>query len=222
MQGREKHTFPRFISLPMTIFLWALLALFIAAGVLVWGEQVPTYTTTQGIVVVQPTTQPSGKVVPTTGKQVPAMETVVPTTGKQVLAMGTVVPAIGRLAPETGKPIPPTAMGIFFFPPARVNIVHVGMPIRLHVGPSGVQLSSQIASIEPHAMSPIALRSRFHLENYPLLIAQPAAVVIVKLNSAFAAAYAGSMLTADIQVGSQSLISLLPGVGNLFKGGRAR
>jgi len=203
MQGREKHTFPRFISLPITIFLWTLLALFIVAGALVWGEQVPTYTTTQGIVVVQPTTQPSGKVVSTTGKQ--------------VLAMGTVVPTIGKPVPAMEKLMSSTVMGIFFFPPARVNILHVGMPIRLHVGPSGAQLSSQIASIEPDAMSPIALRSRFHLENYPLLTAQPASVVIVRLNSASAAAYAGSILTADVQVGSQSLISLLPGVGNLFK-----
>jgi hypothetical protein len=195
MQGREKHTVPRFISLPITILLWALLALFLIAGALVWGEQVPRYAVTQGIVVVESATQPSGKSVPATKKQVPV-------TGKSV--------------PMTGKTIPPTAMAVFFFPPAQVHNLHVGTFIRLHVGSSDPQFSNHIAAIEPGAMSPVALRSLFHLENYPLLITQPVAVVKVKLDPAFATAYAGSTLTADVQVGSQSLISLLPGVGSLF------
>jgi len=205
MQGREKHTFPRFISLPITILLWTLFALFIAAGVLVWNEQVPRYAITQGVVVVESATQPSGKSVPVTGKSVPV-------TGKSVPAIGKSVPAIGKSVLATGKPILPMAMAIFFFPPAQVHNLHVGMPIRLHVGPSDKQFSNQIAGIEADAMSPVILRSLFHLENYPLLITQPAAVVMVKLDPAFATAYAGSTLTADVQVGSQSLISLLPGV----------
>ena len=53
MEGREKHEIPRFISLPITILLWALLALFVAATLVVWSEQVPIYETTQGIVTAQ-------------------------------------------------------------------------------------------------------------------------------------------------------------------------
>jgi hypothetical protein len=108
------------------------------------------------------------------------------------------------------------AMAVLFFPPAQVHTLHIGTPIHLHIGPSDKQLNNKIASIEPNAMSPVALRSLFHLENYPLFITQPVAVVMVKLDPAFATAYAGSTLTADVQVGSQSLVSLLPGVGSLF------
>jgi hypothetical protein len=202
MQGREKHTVPRFISLPIMILLWALLALFLVSGALVWSEQVPRYATTQGIVVVESATQSSGKQVPATGKQVPVTGKSVPATGKQV--------------PVMGKAMLPTAIAVLFLPPAQVNNLHIGTPIRLHVGPSAQQINSQVTSIEPSAMSPTVLHSLFHLENYPLSITQPVAVVMVKLDPAFATAHAGSTLTADVQVGSQSLISLLPGVGSLF------
>src|SRR5258708_4614072 len=78
IEAREKHEFPRFVSLPITVLLWALLTLFVVATVLVWSEQVPIYATTQGIVVVQSATQPSGKSEPATGKSVPATEKPVP------------------------------------------------------------------------------------------------------------------------------------------------
>jgi len=209
MQREEKHTLPRFISLPITIFLWTLLALFLAAGALVWSEQVPTYATTQGIVVVQSAAQPSGKSASVTGGQIPV-------TGKQIPATEKSAPTIGKQVPATEKPILPISIAVFFFPPAQAQNLHAGVPVRLHVGPSGPQFSSQIIGIEPGVMSPMALRSLFHLENASLPITQPSAVVIVKLNPAFATMYAGSTLTADVQVGSQSLISLLPGVGHLL------
>ena len=107
-------------------------------------------------------------------------------------------------------------MAVFFFPPAQAQNLHAGTPVRLHVSPSGPQFSSQIAGIESGAMSPEALRALFHLGNVSLPITQPSAVMVVKLNPALATAYAGSTVTADLQVGSQRLISLLPGVGSLL------
>jgi len=189
MEGRQKHEFPRFVSLPITILLWTLLALLVAAVALVWSEQIPMYVTSQGIVIVHSATQPS---------------------------KGKPVPVAGKSAPASGKPVPSTAMAVFFFPPAQAQKIYVGEPVRLDVGSSGPQFSSQIASIEPSAMSPEALRALFHLENASLPITQPSTVVVVKLNPAFATAYAGSTVTANLQIGSQRLISLLPGVGSLF------
>jgi len=204
MQGREKHTFPRFISLPVTILLWTLLILFLVVGAWVWGEQVPTYVTTQGIVVVQSATQPSGKSASVTRKQVSA-------SGKSVPTMVKSASVTGKQAPVTEKSISPVAMAIFFFPPAQARNLHAGVPIRLAVSLSGPQVNSFITSVEPGVMSPDALRSHFHLENVSLPITQPSTVVIVKLDPAFAKTYAGSTLNAYVQVGSQSLISLLPG-----------
>jgi hypothetical protein len=45
MQSREKDTLPRFISLPIALFLWALLGLLLVVGLLAWYEQIPTYAT---------------------------------------------------------------------------------------------------------------------------------------------------------------------------------
>src|SRR5437763_9090596 len=100
MQREEKHTLPRFISLPLTIFLWTLLVLFLVVGLLVWSEQVPTYATTQGIVVVQSATQPSAKVAPVPGTKIPAT------------ANGESAPTVGKQVSGTKKPIPSTAVGI--------------------------------------------------------------------------------------------------------------
>ena len=258
MQGREKHTAPRFISLPIMSLLWAVLVLFLVSGAFVWSKQVPVYATTQGIVVVESATQSSGKSVSATEKSVSTTEKSVSATEKSVSATekagsatwksgsateksgsatwksvstteksvsatekpvsatGKQVPVIGKQVPVMGKTILPTAMAILFLSPAQVKNLHIGTPVRLHVGPSDQQPNHRITSIEPGAMSPEALRSLFHLENYPLFITQPVAVVTVKLDPAFATAHAGSTLTADVQVGSQSLISLLPGVGSLF------
>jgi hypothetical protein len=195
MEGREKHEFPRFISLPITILLWTLLALFVAATVLVWSEHVPTYVTTQGIVVVQSAAQPSSKSVSTTGKS---------------------VSVTGKSAAATGKLVPTTSMVVFFIPPVQVQNLQTGTSIRLNIGSSSQQINSQITSIEPGVMSPAALRSLFHLENTSLSITQPSMVVEVKLDPVLATTYAGSVVTANLQVGSQRLIALLPGVGGLF------
>jgi hypothetical protein len=195
MEGREKHEVPRFISLPITILLWALLTLFVAATLVVWSEQVPIYATTQGIVIAQPAAQSSGK-------SVPASEKSTSVTGKSALT--------------TVKPAPATIMAVFFFPPTQAQHLHTGLPITLNVSSSGQQIKSQLTGIVPGVMSPAALNSLFHLGNIPLSITQPSVVAVVKLDSTFATKYAGSVVTGKLQVGSQRLISFLPGVGSLF------
>ena len=195
MEGREKHEIPRFISLPITILLWALLTLFVAATLVVWSEQVPIYETTQGIVIAQSAAQPSGKPVSASGKSTSV-------TGKSALM--------------TGKPVPAIIMAVFFFPPVQAQHLHMGLPISLNIGSSGQQIKSQITSIMPGVMSPTALSSLFHLGNIPLAITQPSIVAVVKLDPTFATKYVGGVVTGKLQVGSQRLISFLPGIGSFF------
>lgn len=304
MQGREKHEFPRFVSLPITILLWVLLVLFVAATMLVWSEQVPTYAAVQGIVVVQPATQvevqPTAQpaiqptIEPTAQPVVqpaieptaqPVMQSAAQSVTQQPLRKSVPVTkklrsttskpawAIRRSASETERPTPvieesasPTAMSIsameeslspaekpargmeefvsvaerpmpmmeksgsvtekpsipttvmvvLFFPPAQAQNLYAGMAIGLNINASGRHITSQITKIVPGAMNPAALRSLYHLENTPLSITQPAIVVVAKLEEALATTYAGSQVTATLQVGSQRLISFLPGIGGLF------
>ncbi len=51
MQSRDKDTLPRFISLPLALFLWILLGLLLVVGLLAWYEQVPTYISGRGTVL---------------------------------------------------------------------------------------------------------------------------------------------------------------------------
>jgi len=51
MQNRQKDTLPRFISLPIALFLWALLGLLLVVGLLAWYEQVPTFISGNGVVL---------------------------------------------------------------------------------------------------------------------------------------------------------------------------
>lgn len=51
MQNQEKSSYLRLIPLPITIFVWLLLALFIVAGYFVWDEEIPTYVSAAGLVV---------------------------------------------------------------------------------------------------------------------------------------------------------------------------
>jgi hypothetical protein len=263
MQGREKHEFPRFVSLPTTILLWVLLALFVVATILVWSEQVPTYVATQGIVViqyaaqpavqptaqsvtqptVQPTTQPTAQPAPaarrlvsatrksvwvirksalTVQRPTPAMEELASITEKptpvseESASAGGPVPATQKSASVAQQPIPTIGMAVFFLPPVQAQSLHAGMPINLNISSSGQHINSQITNIVPGVMTPAALRSFFHLENISLSITQPSRIVVVKLDNALATRYVGSLVTANLQVGSQRLISFLPGIGGLF------
>jgi hypothetical protein len=51
MQSRDTDTLPRFISLPVALFLWILLGLLLVVGGLAWYEQVPTYASGNGVVL---------------------------------------------------------------------------------------------------------------------------------------------------------------------------
>src|SRR2546429_475543 len=51
MQSRDKDSLPRFISLPIALFLWILLGLLLVVGGLAWYEQIPSYVSGNGVVL---------------------------------------------------------------------------------------------------------------------------------------------------------------------------
>ncbi|MBV9616935.1 MAG: hypothetical protein JO031_15890, partial [Ktedonobacteraceae bacterium] len=50
IQNREKDVLLRILPLPMAVFLWVLLSIFLMAGLFAWNERIPTYTNGAGIV----------------------------------------------------------------------------------------------------------------------------------------------------------------------------
>lgn len=51
LRNMEKDVFPRFVSLPTFLFLWAIVTLFILLGGYAWNTQVPTYVKAPGVFV---------------------------------------------------------------------------------------------------------------------------------------------------------------------------
>src|SRR5690242_12313117 len=50
-QGRDKNVLLQFVTPPVFVFLWCLLALFISAGIVAWLGHVPVYATGVGVVL---------------------------------------------------------------------------------------------------------------------------------------------------------------------------
>jgi hypothetical protein len=118
-----------------------------------------------------------------------------------------------KLAPAYGE-----AVAVVFLPPDRSAQVRVGLPADVQIGSTGVHLRGTIAKVEPGIMSPDAARTSYRLDGAgALLMTQPSVVVIVRLGTTLSAtAYAGSLVTAKVEIGSQRLLALLPGLGEFL------
>ena len=129
-----------------------------------------------------------------------------------VLAWQTHVPtyalASGVLVQQPGG----GTMAVVFVPASPPPAVQVGQPVTVRLAVTGRQLNATIATVEPGVMTPEAARTQYQLTgNLMLVITQPSVVVTVNLGSAvLAALFAGSSLSAQVQVNSRSVISLLP------------
>ena len=117
------------------------------------------------------------------------------------------------LQPEDGAMV-----AVVFLPPDQSAHMRVGLPVNVQIGSAGVHVQSTIAKVEPGITSPDAARKRYGLDSAgALLITQPSIVVIIRLGTALpATSYAGSLLTAEVEIGSQRLLALLPGLGKFL------
>ncbi len=110
----------------------------------------------------------------------------------------------------TGEPF-----AVVFLRPEQTAQVRVGQPAGVQIGSTDRQVPGTIVRLEPGTMSPAVIRSRYRLDGAGApLVTQPAAVMLVRLDSALPGpAYAGTLVTARVAVGSQRLLALLPGLG---------
>jgi hypothetical protein len=90
--------------------------------------------------------------------------------------------------------------------------------VQLHVGSSDQLANASITSVASMSLSPDEIRRQYHLDGtLSLLVTQPAVAVEVKLDSApFTSQYLGSVVTAQVQIGSQRVLSVLPFVGPMI------
>jgi hypothetical protein len=111
---------------------------------------------------------------------------------------------------------------VAFFPPESQSEMRAGQKLSLKLDPAGPPLVITIAAIEPGILSPADARKKFNLDDATARTYQsPATIVIARLGKPSktlpASAYQGVVVEAQVQIGSQRLITLLPLVGRLFE-----
>ncbi len=162
LQRREQDILPHTVSPPFFTYAWIVLVLLVAAGVIAWSADVPTFTTASGVVTAQATPQ-------------------------------------NRDATQA----------LIFFPSANAPKLQPGETIQLQIGANGPTSTSKITSVVPGIVSPTDARARFRLDNAAAqTITEPSIVAVVGLDQNFPARkYAGTTVSAQVQIGSHSVIS---------------
>jgi hypothetical protein len=102
-----------------------------------------------------------------------------------------------------------SAQALVFFPTADAAELRAGLPITLQLGSSGPSISSTITQVVAGTVSPSDARKTYALDaGEAEVITEPSKVVIVSLDkSVSASAYAGTTVSAKVQVGTHSVLS---------------
>lgn len=109
-------------------------------------------------------------------------------------------------------------MGVVFLPAEAADQVRVGQHASLRIGSSELQVQGMLSEVSAGPLSPEAARKTYGLDGAAaLLITGPATVATVSLTTPLpASTYAGSVVEASLEVGSQRLVALIPGVRDLL------
>ena len=107
---------------------------------------------------------------------------------------------------------------VVFLPASAASSLRAGQPIQVQVGSTGPHLTSTISAVGPGIIGPDKARQDFALGSAASqIITEPSVVVTIRLGTAFSVqSYAGSIVHAQVQVGTQSVLSLLQGLSNLI------
>jgi hypothetical protein len=101
---------------------------------------------------------------------------------------------------------------VLFVAPDQANSARAGQPVQLRLGSSGTSVLGAIAKVERGIVGPDEARARYRIQGGPDVLTQPSTAVIVRLRRELSTArYGGSHVTAQIDVGRQRLLGLLPG-----------
>lgn len=103
-------------------------------------------------------------------------------------------------------------VAVLFLSPNQLTNLHMGQPALVSIGPTPINVSGTVERVDPTIISPDQARSRFNLQGgLAQVITGPSITVIISIGLAASnQIYAGSLCNAQIQTGSQSVLSLLP------------
>jgi hypothetical protein len=128
------------------------------------------------------------------------------------------VPAVVVALPEVARSAHPPHAVIAFVSPAQLAKVQVRQPLHLtfSVATATFHLDATISAVEPRAWSAATLRRRFALAGSVVrAFAGPVGLVIATLppgpDGASARIATGQLISADLAIGSRSLLGLISG-----------
>jgi hypothetical protein len=110
------------------------------------------------------------------------------------------------------------SIGVVFLPAGPTTTVQVGESVQIQIGANSPQIQGSVMEVESDIMSPDSTRKQFQLEGAnSYLVTQPSLILLVRFHTTVSAkTYAGSSLSAQIEVGSQRILSQLPWIGQLI------
>lgn len=121
-----------------------------------------------------------------------------------VYAPGVAVITRGVCAPETACKL----MLVALLPPEYLPQLHTGQTMYLEQTGSSERLRVSVTAVEPAVESPGAIRSRFGIDkSLAPVVDRPVAVAIAGWNGADV--YSGSVLPAQVELGSRRILSLI-------------
>jgi hypothetical protein len=110
-------------------------------------------------------------------------------------------------------------MAVLFLSPKQLTDLHIGQPALVSIGPTPINVPSAVEHVDSAIISPNQARSRYNLQGgLAQVITGPSITVTLFIGPAASnQMYAGSLCNAQIQTGSQSALSLLPGFNQLMQ-----
>ena len=106
------------------------------------------------------------------------------------------------------------SMAAILLPANAISSIRPGLPVQVQVGQAGPQLQRVIDGVSQNLLSPDKVRQKYGFE-----VTDPSLVATVELGPTVSRhLYGGSPIRAQIQIGSQSLLTLFPGINSLLKG----
>jgi hypothetical protein len=125
------------------------------------------------------------------------------------------VPVSGIVQAQSGSGI------VLFLSSREAAGVQRGTPVQVQLGTHGPVFSATVATVEPGVMNPDVARQRYRLGSSAWgVVNEPSIALIVPLAAGYTEqAYAGSLVSAQVQVGSSPVFALLLGL-NASPGGK--
>lgn len=102
--------------------------------------------------------------------------------------------------------------------PAQRPSLHTGQPIQLQIGQESTMSQQTVIKTPPVVLTPEQLKQRFHLDTAAAsFVTGPAVVLVVALNHSVLPSTPAidSRVQARIQIGTRSVLALLPGLTSL-------